>query len=168
MIKYISMFRLVLRCLLVARKENLTGVSTGLTGRSTLPVPVDQTGFHLWQITPGNLECVRRQKVLQKFAEVTFQNLSIFEPKFKQNDVTKQFCGVTTFRHFMIQYWKQTYMYKIWTGCDVIKKWLHFSKTWLWRHIDDVINSKLIFLKTFGEHQTARQIRCFHDFWFRS
>ena len=27
-------FRLVLRCLLVARKENLTGVSTGLTGRS--------------------------------------------------------------------------------------------------------------------------------------
>ena len=34
MIKYISIFRLVLRCLLVARKENLTGFSTGLTGRS--------------------------------------------------------------------------------------------------------------------------------------
>ena len=61
MIKYISIFRLVLRCLLVARKENLTGVSTGLTGRSknldptgnltgrsTRPVPVDPIGFHLW------------------------------------------------------------------------------------------------------------------------
>ena len=34
MIKYISIFRLVLRCLLVARKESLTGFSTGLTGRS--------------------------------------------------------------------------------------------------------------------------------------
>ena len=53
MIKYISIFRLVLRCLLVARKENLTGFSTGLTGRSknldptgrsTRPVPVDPTG----------------------------------------------------------------------------------------------------------------------------
>ena len=32
--KYICIFRLVLRCLLAARKENLTGVSTGLTGRS--------------------------------------------------------------------------------------------------------------------------------------
>ena len=32
--KYISIFRLVLRCLLVARKENSTGFSTGLTGRS--------------------------------------------------------------------------------------------------------------------------------------
>ena len=34
MIKYISIFWLVLRCLLVARKENLTGFSTGLIGRS--------------------------------------------------------------------------------------------------------------------------------------
>ena len=34
MIKYITTFRLVLRCLLVAKKENLTGFSTGLTGRS--------------------------------------------------------------------------------------------------------------------------------------
>ena len=34
MIKYTSVFRLVLRFLLVARKENLTGFSTGLTGRS--------------------------------------------------------------------------------------------------------------------------------------
>ena len=34
MIKYISIFRLVLRRLLVAREENLTGFSTGLTGRS--------------------------------------------------------------------------------------------------------------------------------------
>ena len=34
MIKYRSIFRLVIKCLLVARKENLTGFSTGLTGRS--------------------------------------------------------------------------------------------------------------------------------------
>ena len=34
MIKYLSIFRLVLRCLLVARKESLTGFSTGLTSRS--------------------------------------------------------------------------------------------------------------------------------------
>ena len=33
MIKYISTFRLVLRCLLVARKENSTDFLTGLTGR---------------------------------------------------------------------------------------------------------------------------------------
>ena len=54
----------MLKCLFVARKENLTGVSTGLTGRSknldptgnptgnptgqsTQPVPVDLTSFHL-------------------------------------------------------------------------------------------------------------------------
>ena len=29
-----TVFRLVLRCILVAREENLTGISTGLTGRS--------------------------------------------------------------------------------------------------------------------------------------
>ena len=34
MIKYISVFRLVRRFLLVAREDNLTGISTGLTGRS--------------------------------------------------------------------------------------------------------------------------------------
>ena len=37
-------FRLVLKCLLVARKKNLIGVSTGLTGRSK---NLDRTGFHL-------------------------------------------------------------------------------------------------------------------------
>ena len=43
-------FRLVLRCLLVARKENLTGFSTGLTGRSKNLDPNgagNPTGFHL-------------------------------------------------------------------------------------------------------------------------
>ena len=59
MIKYISIFRMVLGCLLVARKENLTGFSTGLTsrsknlnptGRSTRSVPFDPTGFHLWWV----------------------------------------------------------------------------------------------------------------------
>ena len=49
MTKYISIFRLVLRCLLVARKENLTGFSTGLTGRSRKLDPIgNPTGFHLW------------------------------------------------------------------------------------------------------------------------
>ena len=64
MIKYISIFRLVLKCLLVARKDNLTGFSTGLTGRSknldptgkptgrsTQPVPIDPTCFHLWCVS---------------------------------------------------------------------------------------------------------------------
>ena len=32
--KYLCIYRLVLRCLLIGRKKNLTGVSTGLTGRS--------------------------------------------------------------------------------------------------------------------------------------
>ena len=53
------MFRLVLGCLLVVRKENLTGASTGLiglsknidptgnpSGRLTRPVPVHSFGFH--------------------------------------------------------------------------------------------------------------------------
>ena len=34
MIKYVNIFRLVLRCLLVAKKENLTGFLTGLIGPS--------------------------------------------------------------------------------------------------------------------------------------
>ena len=34
MIKYLSTFWFVLKCLLVARKDNLTGFSTGSTGRS--------------------------------------------------------------------------------------------------------------------------------------
>ena len=51
MIKYISIFRLVLRFLLVARKENSTGFSTGLTGRSkNLDPTSNPTGFHLWLI----------------------------------------------------------------------------------------------------------------------
>ena len=48
MIKHISIFRLVLRYLLVARKDNLTGFSTGLTGRSKNLDPTgNPTGFHL-------------------------------------------------------------------------------------------------------------------------
>ena len=33
---------------------------------------------------------------------------------------------------------------------------------------DNVINSKAIFLKKFGEHQTAPEIWCSNDVWFRS
>ena len=47
MIRYIRILRLVIRCLLVARKKNLTGVSTGLTGRSKNLDPTGPTGFHL-------------------------------------------------------------------------------------------------------------------------
>ena len=44
--KYISV---VLRCILVARKVNFTGFSTGLTGRSKNLDPTgNPTGFHLW------------------------------------------------------------------------------------------------------------------------
>ena len=43
-IKYICIFQLVLRCFLVAKKENLTGVSIGLTGRSK---NLNPTGFLL-------------------------------------------------------------------------------------------------------------------------
>ena len=70
MIKYIGMFRLVLRCLLVARKKNSTGFSTGLTswlknldptgnptGRSTRPVsisapPPDPRASGSWELRP--------------------------------------------------------------------------------------------------------------------
>ena len=39
----------MLRCLLVARKENLTGISTGLTGRSKNLYPTgNPTGFQIW------------------------------------------------------------------------------------------------------------------------
>ena len=49
MIKYICVFWLVLRFLLVARKDNLTSFSTGLTGRSKNLDPIgNPTGFHLW------------------------------------------------------------------------------------------------------------------------
>ena len=54
MIKYISIFRLMLRCLLVARKDNLTGFSTGLTGRSK---NLDPTGFHLCTVPLQNKAC---------------------------------------------------------------------------------------------------------------
>ena len=52
MIKYIGIFRLVLRCVLFARKVNMIGVSTGLTGRSK---NLNPTGFHLWLVACGYL-----------------------------------------------------------------------------------------------------------------
>ena len=56
MIKYISIFRLVLRCLLVAGKENSTGFSTGLTGRSTRPVSISGSTVH--ELNPQNRHLV--------------------------------------------------------------------------------------------------------------
>ena len=43
MIKYICIFRLVLTCFLAAGKNNLTGFSTGLTGRSKNFDPTDRS-----------------------------------------------------------------------------------------------------------------------------
>ena len=52
MIKYISIFWMMLRCLLAARKKNLTGFSTGLTGQSKNLDPTgNPTGFHLWHMS---------------------------------------------------------------------------------------------------------------------
>ena len=61
MIKYISIVWLVFRCFLVPKKENLTGFSTGLTGRSknldptgnptgqsTRPVSISEPGYMLY------------------------------------------------------------------------------------------------------------------------
>ena len=62
MIKYI---RLVLRCLLVARKENLTGFSTGLigrsknldpTGRSTQPVSISESNRYPCEFESDSLQ----------------------------------------------------------------------------------------------------------------
>ena len=70
MIKYISIFWLVLRCLLVGRKENSTGFSTGLTGRSK---NLDPTGFHLWirgtQLMLGKIHIwLMKSRLVQKKA----------------------------------------------------------------------------------------------------
>ena len=60
MIKYISIFLLVLRCRLVARKKNLTGVSTGLTGRST---NLDPTGRSTRPVTISNSYSFKKCKM---------------------------------------------------------------------------------------------------------
>ena len=45
---------MVLKCLLVARNENSTGFSTGLTGRSkNLDLTGNPTGFRLWPTSSG-------------------------------------------------------------------------------------------------------------------
>ena len=92
MIKYISIFWLVLRGLLVARKENLTGFSTGLTGRSknldptgnptgnpigrsNPSVPVDPTGFNLCSET---LNCSVKYLQVQVFTVFGLSYYSVF------------------------------------------------------------------------------------------
>ena len=95
MTKYISIFWLVLRCLLAARKENLTVFSTSLTGRSknldptgnptglsTRPVLVDPTGFHLWAATQLNsYKNLKKQKnrnfITQHLLTFRFNNFKI-------------------------------------------------------------------------------------------
>ena len=72
MIKYISIFRLVLKCLLVARKENLTGFSTGLTGRSKNLDPIGYpTGFHLWNALPLGQLAGAKKRPFKKWLATT-------------------------------------------------------------------------------------------------
>ena len=49
----------------------------------------------------------------------------------------------------------QTIVQKFELHMTSLQKWRHFSKTWLWRHYDNAINSKAIFLNNFGKHPPA-------------
>ena len=53
--KFICVLQLLLKCLLVARKENLTGVSTGLTGQSK---NLDPTGNLTYAGRPDRFPCL--------------------------------------------------------------------------------------------------------------
>ena len=73
-IKCICIFRLVLRCLVVARKENLTGFSSGLTGRLK---NLDPTGFH-HRFSPNSAKPFRKGNLkTQAFKRVLDLNLSM-------------------------------------------------------------------------------------------
>ena len=88
MIKYISIFWLVLRCLLVARKENSTGFSTGLTGRSK---NLDPTGNPTGAGWPDQFPSLLRIPAVQRtqigsgwqvVADLHFKNSAINENYF--------------------------------------------------------------------------------------
>ena len=74
--KYVCVFRLVLRCLLVARKENLTGVSTGLTSRSKNLDPTgNPTGFLLCRALLGkSVNLLKKQKNTLVLAACNFDS----------------------------------------------------------------------------------------------
>ena len=85
MIKYIRIFRLVLRCLLVARKENSTGFSTGLigrlknhdpTGRSTRPVSISDAIRVVVKTT--SLLFLPRSRLLNRFHAPLWLNCLVF------------------------------------------------------------------------------------------
>ena len=72
-------FRLVLKCLLVARKENLIGVSTGLTGRSK---NLDRTSFHL---------CIDVWRLFIQYLLAIFSNVlenTLLQGAYKNNRVS--------------------------------------------------------------------------------
>ena len=79
MIKYISIFWLVLRCLLVPKKENLTGFSTGLTGRSK---NLDPTGRSTRPVSISDLY-VKFQTL--KLKDMIRSEFAKFIFKFKNN-----------------------------------------------------------------------------------
>ena len=80
--------------------------------------------------------------------EVTFQNLSIFLFIFNLNDVTKYFCGVTVMYDLgvlRVGINKKTYLQMLNRQCVIFRKYGSDD-------YDDVINSKLVFIKHFSEH----------------
>ena len=80
--------------------------------------------------------------------EVTFQTLSIFLFIFNLNDVTKYFCDVTVMHDLgvlRIGINKKTYLQMLNRQCVIFRKYGSDD-------YDDVINSKLVFIKLFSEH----------------
>ena len=77
MIKYISIFRLVLRCLLVARKENSTGFSTCLTAWSK---NLDPTGRSTRPVSISGIQCLNMYSRMYYIV----QSLKCFQGKFTQ------------------------------------------------------------------------------------
>ena len=88
-----------LKCLLVARKENLIGVSTGLTGQSKNLDPTDNpTGFHLCNVSPfeellQRWQAVGNAVICPKFEPQTYHSRDervTARPIFKTNYVGYQ------------------------------------------------------------------------------
>ena len=78
MIKYISIFWMVLRCLLVARKENSTGFSTGLTGRLKNLYPTENpTGAGRPDRFPSLVLIQAIKTLLQKVRETRYTYVTL-------------------------------------------------------------------------------------------
>ena len=102
---YISIFRLTLRCLLVARKENLTDVSTSLTGRSK---NLDPTGYPAGAGWPD-----RFPSLIQLFHNLfrSYYHLHVIVPR--QHSFFRKTVAVAASRW---QHWVQRDQPEIWTS----------------------------------------------------